>query len=434
MLVFPGIRKGSVRMRIGTAPFLATLAVVSAAVVLPSLPPATWLGMPALSLVSGVTALVMMAMAALLGSRWRWLEDIFGGLDRVYEVHKWLGVWALVLASVHLVFKAGSPAWDVAAILPLPREATRLVRQLSYVALVLIVLLALNRKIPYGQWRWWHKLSGPLFMLVVLHWLSFRSPIALASPAGIWLALCAGLGLAGAAYKLLLYPFVSGHAEYRLVRVEPGVASARLELAPVGRGIGFEAGQFAFLRFLHAGLREPHPFTIASAGGSGQPVQFVVRALGDYTQRLVDGARPGMRAEVYAPFGRFSRPENGGFEVWIGGGVGLSPFIAWLRDPSRQDLAKVTVFNFQTPGRGFPGVDEIAADARRRGADWVEVTDGPQSAVFEDRFAWLVGQVGADKVSVSFCGPGGLLAIVRAAMARHGVPESRLRYEKFEFR
>ena len=141
-----------------------------------------------------------------------------------------------------------------------------------------------------------------------------------------------------------------------------------------------------------------------------------------------------MRAEVYAPFGRFSRPENGGFEVWIGGGVGLSPFIAWLQDPSRQDLAKVTVFNFQTPGRGFPGVDGIAADARRRGADWVEVADGPQSAVFEERFAWLVGQVGADKVSVSFCGPSGLLAIVRAAMARLGVPASRLRYEKFEFR
>lgn len=434
MLAAPWVSTGSVRMRVTTAPFLAGLALISAALVLPALPSSTWATTAALSLVAGVTALVMMAMAALLGSRWRWLEDLFGGLDRVYEVHKWLGVWALVLASVHLVFKAGAPAWDAAAILPLPREATRLVRQLSYVALVLIVLLALNRKIPYAQWRWWHKLSGPLFVVVVLHWLSFRSPIALASPAGAWLALCAALGLAGAAYKLLLYPFLSGHAEYRLVRVDPGVSSVRLELAPVGRGVSFEAGQFAFLRFLHPGLREPHPFTIASAGGGNRPVQFVVRALGDYTQRLVEGVEPGMRAEVYAPFGRFRRPEDGGYEVWIGGGVGLSPFIAWLQDPSRQDLAKVTVFNFQTPGRAFPGMDGIAADARRRGADWVDVADGPRSAVFEDRLAWLVDQVGAGKVSVSFCGPAGLLAVVRAAMARHGVPESRLCYERFEFR
>ena len=421
-------------MRLKSSLLLPLLAAVSLATVLAEVPPATWASTATLSLASGVTALVMMAMAALLGSRWGWLEDVFGGLDRVYEVHKWLGVWALVLASVHLVFKAGAPEWEVDSILPLPREATRLVRQLSYVALVLIVVLALNRRIPYGQWRWWHKLSGPLFVLVVLHWLSFRSPIALASPAGLWLAGCSTLGLAGAAWKLLFYPFLARHAEYRLTRVEPGVASVRLELEPVGKGVAFEAGQFAFLRFLHAGLREPHPFTLASAGGEGRPVQFVIRALGDYTDRLVAEARPGMRAEVYAPFGRFRRPDGGDFEVWIGGGVGLSPFIAWLHDASRQDLAKVTLFNFQTPGRGFPGVDALAADARKRGVDWVEVPDGPDSRVFAERFAWLVGQVGAERVSIAFCGPRGLLTRVRAEMVSHGVPESKLRYEQFEFR
>ncbi len=429
-----GFESRALRMRLISAVFLPALAAISLAVVLVAIPPATWASTATLSLASGVTALVMMAMAALLGSRWAWLEDVFGGLDRVYEVHKWLGVWALVLASVHLVFKAGTPDWEVASILPLPPYWTRLVRQLSYVALVLIVLLALNRKIPYGQWRWWHKLSGPLFVVVVLHWLSFKSPIALGSPAGLWLAACATLGLAGAAYKLLLYPFVSQHAEYRLTRVDLGVASVRLELEPVGQGVNFEAGQFAFLRLLHAGLREPHPFTLASAGGEGRPVQFVIRALGDYTDRLVAEARPGMRAEVYAPFGRFRRPPAGDFEVWIGGGVGLSPFIAWLHDASRQDLAKVTLFNFQTPGRGFPGVDALAADARKRGADWVEVHDGPDSAVFAKRFGWLIGQVGAGHVSVCFCGPRGLLTRVRAEMARHGVPASKLRFEQFEFR
>ena len=421
-------------MRLKARVLLPVLAAISLAALLAEIPSDTWVSTGTLSLASGVIALVFMAMASLLGSRWTWLEDVFGGLDRVYEVHKWLGVWALVLASVHLVFKAGAPGWETASILPLPPYWTRLVRQLSYVALVVIVLLALNRKIPYGQWRWWHKLSGPLFVVVVLHWLSFKSPIALGSPAGLWLAACAAFGLAGAAWKLLLYPFLAPHAEYTLVRVEPGVASVRLELEPVGRGVPFEAGQFAFLRFLHAGLREPHPFTIASGEGAGKSVQFVVRALGDYTDRLVAEAKPGMRAEVYAPFGRFRRPNGGDFEVWIGGGVGLSPFIAWLQDPSRQDLAKVTLFNFQTPGRGFPGVESLAAEARKRGADWVDVTDGPDSDVFAERFAWLVGQVGAGKVSVSFCGPKGLLTRVRAEMARLGVPATKLRYEQFEFR
>lgn len=421
-------------MRLTAAVFLPALAIVSCALVLAGIPRETWVSTGALSLASGVIALVMMAMAALLGSRWAWLEDVFGGLDRVYDVHKWLGVWALVLASVHLVFKAGAAEWEVASILTLPAFWTRLVRQLSYVALVLIVLLALNRKIPYAQWRWWHKLSGPLFAIVVLHWLSFKTPIALASPAGAWLAVCAALGLAGAAWKLLLYPVLSPHAQYRLVRIEPGAASVRLAFEAEGRGLAIAPGQFAFLRLLHPGLREPHPFTVASTSEDGRRVEFMVRALGDYTGRLVAEARPGMVAEVYAPFGRFQRPAAGGAELWIGGGVGISPFVAWLRDEARQDLARVTLLSVQAPGRGFPGAQDIADDARRRGMDWINDTGDAVVPLLDRWFAQHAADTRAGRIAVCFCGPAGLLDVVRAAMRRHGVPAAALRHEQFEFR
>jgi predicted ferric reductase len=94
-----------------------------------------------------------MGAAALLGGRIPLVESLFGGLDRVYQVHKWLAVWALVLASVHFTFRAGLREWDTAAIIALPTATTRLVRQLSFVALMAIVVLALNRNIPYGTWR-----------------------------------------------------------------------------------------------------------------------------------------------------------------------------------------------------------------------------------------------------------------------------------------
>jgi predicted ferric reductase len=422
-------------MRITTTPFLVAIAIISTATVLAAVPQVDWVSTAAMSLSAGVAALAMMGMAALLGARWRWVEDLFGGLDRVYEVHKWLGVWALVLASVHLVFKAGASGWETAAILSLPPFWTRLVRQLSYVALVLIVMLALNRKIPYGTWRWWHKLSGPLFLIVVTHWLSFKSPIALASPAGLWLAACAALGVAGAAWKLLFYPFFSRHAEYRITSVTLGPSSVRLELAPVGRGIAFEAGQFGFLRLLHPGLREPHPFTLASAGGVDRPVQFVIRALGDYTGKLVGEAAPGMHAEVYAPYGRFQRNAAAGdAEVWIAGGVGLSPFIAWLQDDQAGEKNRVILFNFYTPGREFPGMDELGALARQRGVEWVQVAGGADAPEYRERLDRLVGEVGAEKITLSFCGPAGLLEKVRADMARHGIPASKLHHERFEFR
>jgi len=413
---------------------VALLTAISIVVSLAEVPRQDWFTMATLSLSLGVASLALMGTAALLGGRFQAVESLFGGLDRVYQAHKWLGVWALVFASIHFTFRAGLREWDTAAILTLPAYATRLVRQLSLVALMTIVVLALNRNIPYGTWRWWHKLSGLAFVIVVLHWLSIKSPIELASPAGIWLAAIAVLGISAAAYKLLLYPLLARHAEYRIVKVSPGAAAVHLELAPVKNPVTFVPGQFAFLTIKEEGLREPHPFTIASGGDPSSNVDFVIRALGDYTNRLTTLARPGMYAEVYAPYGRFRRRAGASREIWIAGGVGISPFIAWLRDPSAKHFDRVTFFYFFTPGREFPGADVVGELARGRNVELVAIPSGPGDPQFVQRFRDIVSQAGADAVEISFCGPKGLLAAVSRLMAEAGVPRRNLHYEYFEFR
>ncbi len=407
--------------------------VVSVIVTLAQIPSASWLSSAALSLSMGVAALALMAAAAILGGRWRIVESLFGGLDRVYLAHKWMAIYALALAAIHFTFKAGMPGWETASILAIPPFWTRLVRQLSLLALMLIIILALNRKIPYHRWRWWHKLSGPLFLIVILHWLSFKSPIALASAAGIWLAVLSGLGVIAAFYKLALYPFLSPHAEYRVVSANPGSAAVHLELQPVRNPIAFTPGQFAFISMKEEGLREPHPFTIANASNENGHVHFVIRNLGDYTNRLVANATPGMYATVYAPFGRFSRPADSKREVWIAGGVGISPFIAWLTDEDRPHES-VTLFYFFTPGKEFPAAARLDEMARLRGAELVPVPDGPMSPVFARRFADIAHEAGSDQVSVSFCGPKGLLRRIQHAMRENGIPDANLHYEYFEFR
>ncbi len=421
-------------MRISSWQAIPFLAAVSFALVFAEIPRSDWLTPAALSLASGATAFSLMASAALLGGRWRFVEMAFGGLDRVYRAHKWLGVWALGFASFHLAFKAGMEGWDTASILSLPPFFTRLVRQLSFVALMLIVMLALNRNVPYSTWRWWHKLSGPLFLVVILHWLSIKSPIALTDPAGAWLAIIATLGVAAAAYKLLLYPVLSRHAEYRVTAVSTGAAAIRLELAPVDRPIPFTPGQFAFLSMKEDGLREPHPFTIASGNHADGTVHLVIRSLGDYTQRLLERTTAGMHADLYAPWGQFKRHATAKREIWIGGGVGISPFIAWLADSPAGRFDKVTLFYFFTPGREFPPVDILEGMARERGAEFVPVSAGPADPAFAERFVEIVRRSGAGSVEISFCGPKGLLAVVRSRMREHGIPPANLRHEYFEFR
>jgi len=421
------------RPRLGASSLIALLLLASFGSLLLTLPPQGRWVLGSFALGSGIAATALMGAAAVLSARWSWVESAFGGLDRVYAVHKWLGVWALVFASVHLVLKSGDPSWQVASILQLPGGAARLVRQLSFVAVMVIVLLALNRAIPYRVWRWWHKLSGPLFLVVVAHWLSFRSPVVLASPAGLWLALVSVLGVVAAAYKLLLYPLLARHAEYRLESVSTTPTSAYLELVPVGRTIPFAAGQFAFVAFKREGLREPHPYTIATGNADGR-IAFMVRAAGDYTARLVKEAEPGLLADVYAPFGRFERRPDGRTEIWIAGGVGITPFIAWLEAPMDAPAGAVTLFNFTTPGRELPAAVDLAALAARRGVELVEVATGPDTPAFREHFARIVAQAGPTRVQVSACGPKGLLAQVRGLMRQTGVPADALRHELFEFR
>lgn len=421
-------------MRIRTWQAVVFPALAAFALVAAEIPRATWPTTAALSLACGVAAFTLMAQAAVLGGRLRLVESWFGGLDRVYATHKWLGVFALVFASVHFAFKADAPGWDTAPILALPPGITRLVRQLAFLALMFIVMLALNRKIRYSVWRWWHKLSGPLLLVVILHWLSFKSPIALAGPAGVWLAAFAALGVISAGYKLLLYPLLSSHSEYSLVSVSHDKTAVRLHFLPVWRPIPFQPGQFGFLSFKEDGFREPHPFTIASGNVADGRVVFLIRASGDYTAKLVDQAVVGMHADVYAPFGRFTRKAEFPREIWIAGGVGISPFVAWLEDQAANEFEKVTLFYFYRPGYEFPGVEKIAKLVHGRGAELVLVPGGPDSPEFARRLREIAHECDPAVIGVSFCGPRGLLKRVRRTLHANRIPEANLSYEKFEFR
>jgi len=421
-------------LRLTTWPVVVGIIAISFATTAFAIPAASWLSMAAISLACGVAALSLMAGSAILGGRWGWVEGAFGGLDRVYTVHKWLGIYALALASIHLMFKADLRGWDTAAILVLPSDWARLARQASFVGLMLIAVLALNRNISYGVWRWWHRLSGPIFLVVVVHWLSIKSPIVLGSPAGLWLAALASLAVLAALWKLTLYPFLGRHAEYRVVEVVDGGSAVQIDLLPTGRGIDFKPGQFGFLRMKAQGLREPHPFTIAAAGSDDGRLSFVIRSLGDFTARLVADVRVGMRAEVHAPFGRFTRAVGADREIWVAGGVGISPFIAWMNDAGAGGFDRVTLFYFYTPGRGFPSVESLQAMADACGVKLVPVPNGPTTESFKQRFSEVVLQGDPAALDIAVCGPSGLADAVGALAAKTGLSPRYIRREQFAFR
>ncbi|MCV5696582.1 ferric reductase, partial [Escherichia coli] len=57
---------------------------------------------------------------------------------------------------------------------------------------------------------------------------------------------------------------------------------------------------------------------------------IAVRALGDHTRQLVAEARAGDGVVVTGPYGAFVAPQGGGRALWLGAGIGITPFVAWL--------------------------------------------------------------------------------------------------------
>lgn len=67
----------------------------------------------------------------------------------------------------------------------------------------------------------------------------------------------------------------------------------------------------------------PHPFTLSSAWTGDGRIQFIIRALGDYTGTLADRLRVGDPVKVEGPYGRFNFREPSR-QIWSGG-IGITP-------------------------------------------------------------------------------------------------------------
>ncbi|NLI32259.1 MAG: ferric reductase, partial [Deltaproteobacteria bacterium] len=62
---------------------------------------------------SSLTATVLMCWSIILSTRASFIENHFGGLDKVYQVHKHLGKWAVGIIVLHPLFLSADRILDL---------------------------------------------------------------------------------------------------------------------------------------------------------------------------------------------------------------------------------------------------------------------------------------------------------------------------------
>ena len=426
------------RLRAGDIALIAAL-LLPLVVALPRLggpggPPEMWLTW--VGKVSGILGLAMMLLAGAVSCRVPGFDRPFGGLARLWHLHHWLGFAAFILVMLHalaLGLAAVPASLDaaVATLFPPLSHGALWLGWLAWAAMVVFLAPTFDffGKPHYQRWKRLHLVSAAALLLGLGH------ALLLAGEAWPWWLLgIAGLG--AIAWRKGVAP--SRRHPYRVEEVVPlarGVVE--LVLRPEGSGIRHEAGQFVYLSPLDErladGRGEEHPYTIASSPADAH-LRIGIKDLGDASHAL-QTVTPETRVLIEGPYGEFFGrrfPERD--MLWLGGGIGITPFVGGARD-----LASGAA----TEGRVqliYLAQDEARAYYRQ---ELEEIAGRVEGFTFTQHFSREQGRMTEaflrehcpdfTERETYLCGPPAMNAHLQRLLAEQGVPVSRIHSEVFDF-
>lgn len=378
----------------------------------------------------GSAALVLMGINQFIATRIRGIETVFGSLDRIYVLHKCLGITAIAALGLHDIIDAEMNGLRGGALSDIAED----IGEVSFYGLLILGFASIITFIPYHLWKWTHRFIGVFFALGAFHFFFIEKPFQNADPLGIYVSVFCILGLVSYAYMLVLRPMLpSGHA-YVVDAIRRLGDITEVVLKPKGRGLHHTAGQFAFLSLNGQGLAEEHPFTLSGAPVDDRSLRFSIKELGDYTRRVGRDLDVGSDAVVSGPYGHFTMPTGRDPQVWVGAGVGITPFLAFADSLKNKETGPVTLYYCVRGDMDVPYVSELQALADELpNFSLVVVPSGRGTRLTPDR---ILQDLGDDigRAHMFFCGPKVMRQMLKTGLVSRGLKASRFHFEEFEMR
>lgn len=383
------------------------------------------------AIVTGWLGTALLAASTVLMIREPHLARLLGGLELSYRWHHRAGVLAYLALLVHPLALAFG-GW---------RESPRVAWQslapwllawpvwLGWGALVLLMVglaAAFARQIPYRCWRGLHGLLGIAVLLAFSHvWVMLGEPVPLLGIVAI--------GVLALAWRILATDFGLTALPYRVTSIaHPAAGVIEASVAPCGAALDVAPGQFvlaAFARTSHySGCGEYHPFTV-SAIEAGRRLRVTVKALGHCSHQL-QSLQPDAIVRLQGPFGSFLAEPHDSPELWIAGGIGITPFIAALRASLRSTPTTLIYFYRTASDAAFLEELELLAQTDPN-FQLVSEATGDRTPTVE---ASIVGVPDLNGRRAYVCGPPAMVDAMTRRLVELGIPRSRIHYERFDFR
>ena len=275
----------------------------------------------------GFWGMLFFCLNFLLATRWVWIERIFHGLDKVYQIHAFVGKATVTMVVLHMVLLVlqALPDWPLVAKYMVPGvDVSYTVGLFGVAGVTALVVMTIWAKLTYHTWFQTHKFMGVPYVLGGLHAFLLQ---------GDWyMILITAIGGYAWLYNLFFYrrisPQSSGSLLQNVLKNEVNDLLIRLDKA-----LPLRPGQFVFFSVqesVYPMPQEQHPFSVSKILDSAT-IRISAKTLGDYTAQLRHLA-VGDKVIVHGPHGVFGdRMQDANTDLlWIAGGIGITPFLSML--------------------------------------------------------------------------------------------------------
>lgn len=285
---------------------------------------------------AGLLGTVTMSFSFVLSSRFRWLDKLLGGQDKIIKAHQILGATSFGWLVLH-------PLLFAVYTLPNFSLATNYLFFSDYIGynlgvsalylMILAMIFTLVIKMPYHHWLKTHHWLGGVLFLSMAHIFFVGSDVSRYLPLKIWMWSFMLIGIFCFVYKVWFFRWFGPVYKYVVTSIRQKNRIFEIELSATSTKIPFVSGQFAFVSFQQPGLTELHPFSITSHNREPR-LKFSIKTVGDYTKNIANLA-PGTSALVWGAYGSLGQSMQGRSElIMIAGGIGITPFLSLIRQYS----------------------------------------------------------------------------------------------------
>ncbi len=401
--------------------------------------------------------LVLLVVMVALGTRLPLIEKVMG-LDRVYHIHRILGITVLFIFLGHALLRTlayslhrgNGWAWNFLFYFS-TKNVPLLLGHIALYVLILVIPLAFwgRHHISYWLWKNSHLLVYPAIAVGVMHaWMEQGNRFASISNLALFIPVVAIL-ISISIYRAMIVSRLRRQAPWKVADVVKETCdTATLVLErPEGPGAfgSRRAGQFAIIRVRNGNRwSEPHPFTI-SAPPHSEKLHFTIKAAGKFTSSVPMLER-GSHVLCEGPYGIFTIDYRKEREVvMISGGVGITPFLSNIRHALAVSAeSNIVLFCCNKTYDDIIAREELSAAAAQLNMKVVHVLsksgseDLPAAA---DRVEFEKGRltgaiiskhITSPEASFYMCGPPAMQAtVLKVLKDTFGVPSWRVHRELF---